>query len=111
MLETKRGSQTCSTIRPHEKAQPSAGAVDSSLVVKVDLPPPDTRRWVVSRKVAVLSAVRTGAITADEACARYEISKEELLAWQHAFASQGLSGLRATRLPTNRSRRAVRSRP
>jgi hypothetical protein len=104
MLETKRGSEIYGTIRSHEQVQAPPESVDTSRLANPDLPPPDTKRWVISRKAAVLSAVRTGAITADEACSRYELSKEELLSWQHAFASQGLSGLRATRLANNRRR-------
>jgi len=92
MRDMKRRSETCCTICPQEPVQASPGVADPPLLAKADLPPPDTKRWVVSRKAAVLSAVRTGAITVDEACTRYELSKEELLAWQQAFASQGLSG-------------------
>ena len=43
-----------------------------------DLPPSNTKRWVVRRKAAVLAAVRAGAITIEEACRRYELSAEEL---------------------------------
>ena len=32
-----------------------------------DLPPPNTKRWVVRRKAAVLAAVRDGRITMQEA--------------------------------------------
>src|SRR5438874_5164371 len=32
-----------------------------------DLPPPNTRRWVVRRKAAVVTAVRAGRITLEEA--------------------------------------------
>ena len=71
----------------------------------VELPPTNTKRWVVRRKAAVLAAVRSGAITIEEACRRYELSEEELLSWQRAFESQGLPGLRATRLPAYRGRR------
>ena len=30
-----------------------------------ELPPPDTKRWVVRRKAAVVAAVKNGAITLD----------------------------------------------
>jgi transposase-like protein len=63
-----------------------------------DLPPANTDRWVARRKAAVLAALRSGAITMEEACRRYALSEEELLAWQRAFEAHGLSGLRATRL-------------
>lgn len=70
-----------------------------------DLPPPDTKRWVARRKAAVLAALRDGAITIEEACRRYELSEEELQAWQRAFDAHGLPGLRATRLQGRRGRR------
>ena len=69
-----------------------------------ELPPPNTKRWVVRRKAAILVAVRRGAITIEEACRRYGLSEEEFLAWQRAFEAEGLSGLRATRLPAYRNR-------
>ena len=64
----------------------------------VDLPPPNTTRWVVRRKAAVLAAVRSGAITLEEACRRYGLTEEEFLSWQHAYETHGLSGLRTTRI-------------
>jgi transposase-like protein len=76
----------------------------------VDLPPPNTKRWVVRRKAAVLAAVRSGAISIEEACRRYGLSDEELLSWQRAFDSHGLPGLRATRLPSYRNRRPRRGK-
>jgi hypothetical protein len=32
------------------------------------LPPPNTKRWVVRRKAAVLAAVRSGEISVEGAC-------------------------------------------
>jgi len=63
-----------------------------------DLPPPDTKRWVISRKAAVVAAVRGGLISLDEACERYALTLEEFLGWQDAIARFGLPGLRATRV-------------
>jgi hypothetical protein len=71
-----------------------------------DLPPPDTNRWVARRKAAVLGALRSGAITMEEACRRYALSEEELRDWQRAFEAHGLPGLRATRLRGRRTRRS-----
>jgi transposase len=76
-----------------------------------DLPPPDTHRWVARRKSAVLAALRSGAITMDEACRRYALSEEELLDWQRAFEAHGLSGLRATHLRGRRTRRSNAADP
>jgi uncharacterized protein DUF1153 len=64
----------------------------------IDLPPPDTKRWVARRKAVVVDAVRNGAISLEEACRRYELSVEEFLAWQRAIETHGVAGLRVTRL-------------
>jgi transposase-like protein len=61
----------------------------------IELPPPNTRRWVARRKAAVVAAVCSGMITLEEACARYQMSEEEFFAWQRAFETYGLLGLRA----------------
>ncbi len=63
-----------------------------------DLPPPDTRRWVVRRKAEVIAAVRGGVLSMEDACSRYRISVEEFLAWTRAIDRHGLAGLRTTRL-------------
>ncbi|MDP9126665.1 MAG: DUF1153 domain-containing protein [Pseudomonadota bacterium] len=62
------------------------------------LPPPDTRRWVTRRKAQVVTAVRNGLLTFDEACKRYSLSEEEFKAWQNLLDHHGLNGLRATRM-------------
>jgi hypothetical protein len=64
----------------------------------IDLPPPDTKRWVARRKAVVVNAVRSGAISLEEVCRRYELSVEEFLAWQRAIDTHGVAGLRVTRL-------------
>ena len=61
------------------------------------LPPPDTRRWVTRRKAQVVTAVRSGLLTFEEACQRYSLSEEEFKSWQQMLDHHGLSGLRATR--------------
>jgi transposase-like protein len=68
------------------------------------LPPPDTKRWTIRRKAAVLAAVRAGEITREEVCSRYEISEAEFHSWRRTFELYGLAGLRVTRLRTYRSR-------
>jgi len=67
-------------------------------VTPMDLPPPDTKRWVARRKAVVVNAVRSGAISLEEVCRRYELSVEEFLAWQRAIDTHGVAGLRVTRL-------------
>jgi hypothetical protein len=66
--------------------------------IAMDLPPPNTKRWVARRKAVVVNAVRSGAITLEEVCRRYELSLEEFLAWQRAIDTHGVAGLRVTRL-------------
>jgi hypothetical protein len=63
-----------------------------------DLPPADTKRWVARRKAVVVNAVRSGAISLEEVCRRYELSVEEFLAWKRAIEAHGVAGLRVTRL-------------
>jgi len=70
-----------------------------------NLPHPNTKRWVVRRKAAIIAAVRSGGLTIEEACRIYQFSNEELLSWDRAFELHGLAGLRATRLQRCRARR------
>ena len=72
------------------------------------LPPANTRRWVVRRKAAVEAAVQSGKITLEEACQRYQLTEEEFRSWQRAYEAHGLPGLRATRLQQYRSPRSPR---
>jgi transposase-like protein len=69
---------------------------DGSTMSRADLPPPDTERWVASRKAAVVKAVSSGLIAAEEACRRYGLSEEELDSWRSAVAQHGEQALRAT---------------
>lgn len=68
-----------------------------------DLPPPNTKRWVVRRKAEVVTAVRAGLITLEEACKRYTLSVEEFASWQALVDQYGVRGLRATRIQEYRS--------
>ena len=72
------------------------------------LPPANTRRWVVRRKAAVVAAVQSGKITLEEACQRYQLTEEEFRSWQRAYEAHGLPGLHATRLQQYRSPRSLR---
>lgn len=69
-----------------------------------ELPPPNVQRWTIRRKAAVVTAIANGVFTREEACARYQISEEELLSWQRAYEAHGLPGLRSTRLQQYRGR-------
>jgi hypothetical protein len=63
-----------------------------------DLPPPETKRWVIRRKAEVVAAVRGGLLTLEEACERYSLSSEEFASWQRLIDRHGVRGLRTTRL-------------
>jgi Protein of unknown function (DUF1153) len=75
----------------------------------VDLPSPDTKRWVARRKAVIVDAVRSGAVSLEEVCRRYELSVEEFAAWQRAIEAHGVAGLRVTRLQIYRDNPPVRS--
>jgi hypothetical protein len=68
-----------------------------------DLPPPETKRWVIRRKAAVVAAVARGALTLQEACLRYRLSVEEFTSWQRLIERHGVAGLRTTRLQDYRA--------
>jgi hypothetical protein len=76
---------------------------DGSPLTIADLPPPDTRRWVIRRKAEVVAAVRGGLLSLEDACKRYTLTTEEFLAWQHSIDRHGLAGLRTTRLQQYRN--------
>ena len=63
-----------------------------------DLPPNNTRRWVIRRKAQVVAGVRQGLISLEDACNRYKLSVEEFASWQKLIEDHGLRGLRTTRL-------------
>lgn len=69
---------------------------DGSILSRADLPPPDTRRWVASRKAVVVRAVLYGLITRAEALERYALSEEEFDLWSAAVATHGEAALKVT---------------
>jgi hypothetical protein len=77
---------------------PTSEILARASATAMDLPPLDTKRWVARRKAVVVNAVRSGAISLEEVCRRYELSVEEFLAWQRAIDTHGVAGLRVTRL-------------
>ena len=79
------------------RAKAVVGPTGEPLTIN-DLPPPDTRRWVIRRTAEVIVAIRGGLINRDEACERYGISDDELLSWEDLLDRQGVRGLRTTRL-------------
>lgn len=71
---------------------------DGSVMTRADLPPVETRRWVASRKAAVVKAVSAGLISRDEALERYALSDEEFESWCTAVRDHGEAALRTTAL-------------
>jgi transposase-like protein len=71
---------------------------DGSVMTRADLPSPETRRWVASRKAAVVKGVEAGLISQDEACRRYGLSEEEFDSWRAAVSQHGEEALKATAL-------------
>ena len=63
-----------------------------------DLPPPDTKRWVVRRKAEVVAAVNGGLLSIDDVLERYGLTLEEFASWQRAVDRSGMQGLRVTRI-------------
>ncbi len=71
---------------------------DGSVLTRADLPPPETYRWVASRKAKVVQAVRYGLIQLSEALERYSLSEEEFDLWQLAIDKHGEAGLKVTKI-------------
>lgn len=69
---------------------------DGSVMTRADLPPPDTRRWVASRKARVVKAVACGLISRKEAVERYGLSDEEFELWLKAVEEHGEVALKVT---------------
>lgn len=83
----------------NQKIRPAhvVGPLGEPLTIK-DLPPVNTRRWVVRRKAEVVAAVNGGLLSIDEACERYTLTLEEFASWQRAVDRSGMPGLRVTRI-------------
>lgn len=71
---------------------------DGAVMTRADLPPATTRRWVASRKAAVVRGVLYGLILQSEALKRYGLSEEEFASWVAAVADHGEDALKATAL-------------
>lgn len=53
-------------------------------------------RWTPAKQLAVVEAVRLGALTPAEIRAAHGIGPEELRSWQHRASTHGLAALRVT---------------
>lgn len=71
---------------------------DGSIMSRADLPPENTRRWVASRKAAVVRGVTHGLMSMDEAMKKYGLSEEEFSSWVSAVAEFGEDALKTTSL-------------
>ena len=71
---------------------------DGSIMTRADLPPPNTRRWVASRKLSVVKGVMSGLIPLKEVLEIYELSEEEYYSWQKGVEKHGLNALKTTSL-------------
>lgn len=69
---------------------------DGSILTRADLPPPETSRWVASRKAVVVKAVIFGLISESEALERYALSSEEFGLWRAAVERHGIGALKVT---------------
>lgn len=69
---------------------------DGTVFSRADLPPPDTERWVASRKLAVVRGIAYGLISKAEALRIYGLSDEELDSWTRNARARGIDGLKVT---------------
>src|SRR4051812_36438143 len=94
------------------KTQDQGGSVEKRYVVGpeggpltvADLPSTNVLRWVARQKAIVVSAVRGGIITLDQAMDRYNLTAEEFLTWEHSLQVGGLSALRVKAARDRRER-------
>ncbi|HWD50707.1 MAG TPA: DUF1153 domain-containing protein [Rhizomicrobium sp.] len=67
---------------------------ESESIAFSDLPLPTTKRWTPKLKATIVSAVKCGLLSLDDACDRYALSVDEFVGWQDAIEHYGLGGLR-----------------
>ena len=76
----------------------SVTLADGTVMTQADLPSAKTRRWVASRKAAVVRGVAYGLISQVDALKRYQISEDEFLEWVRAVSEHGEDALKTTTL-------------
>lgn len=69
---------------------------NGDVISRESLPPAVGLRWVMSRKMQLIAAIRGGLLTVEEASQIYRLTIEELTEWQAAFDKHGKRGLRTT---------------
>ena len=67
--------------------------LDGKALNLADLPTSQSVRWSMRRKSEVLTAIRCGLLTVEDAFNRYAISLDELISWQIAMNRFGPEGL------------------
>jgi len=81
-------------VNPYSRPIAYVIGPNGDVLTKDDLPPPNTKRWVIRRKAEVVVAVRGGLLTLDDACRRYGLTVEEFAAWQRAVETMRSRPLR-----------------
>jgi uncharacterized protein DUF1153 len=81
---------------------PVINGSDGRPVRMVAPPPAGIRRWVPQRKAEVVTAVRNGVLSIEQACERYALTVEEFLSWEEAIDHHGLQGLRINEIQHHR---------
>ena len=71
---------------------------DGSPLTIADLPPKNTKRWVIRRKAEVVAAVRGGLLVLGKGGGPYTPTGEGFPFWQSSIDQHGLAGLRTTRI-------------
>lgn len=77
---------------------------DGTVLSLADLPPPDTRRWVASRKAVLVNAVTYGLVQLPDVLERYGLSEEEFALWCAAVEKHGVAALKVTTIQKYRHR-------
>lgn len=62
------------------------------------VPSPNIKKWVKSKKLAVINAIDNGYISEQSAIDIWGLSKEELDQWRTMIQKHGPNGLRVTHL-------------
>lgn len=69
-----------------------------------DYGPPPGKRWSAYRKTRLLNAIDAGVVRIEDACARYDLSFDEVNEWRDRFYQAGTDGMKAS---CKRHRRAI----
>mgnify|MGYP000123773349 CR=1 FL=1 len=75
---------------------------NGKVMSQADLPTPNIKRWVASRKAAVVRGVTYGLITKEQALERYALSEEEFTEWVQAIVTYGENALKVTKMEKHR---------